>query len=182
MGVVEVRTYVRKSEMPVWWTGPWKISEFCAADRHNTVRAARGRDGTGARIAKCICPRALVLGAEDIRRLRLVEGRRKARESVKERGLPRLPDVRAAVYLKKMPDLSAGACRRHPEVMDQGANRFDSVQGARLRAEAREVCESCPLKTRQDCLTYVQENESPAGSWVGIWGGLDPWQRMEAAR
>lgn len=50
-----------------------------------------------------------------------------------------------------------------------------SKRAIRARRTAREMCEACPLLA--ECRAWVMEQEDPPGSWGGVWGGLDPWNR-----
>lgn len=142
--------------------GPWLILQDCPARLHNSQRAAEARDG-----ARCVCPRAVVIW----------EGRnvtRKERKKAKNRALllPHQTEIR-------MPDLTSAACRtpwgrkRH----EKGFSDQVSVPAETERREAKKVCRNeCPVM--KECAAYVLAAESPAGSWGGIWGGLDPWNRV----
>lgn len=51
-------------------------------------------------------------------------------------------------------------------------------------AEARPICASCPLATKQTCLTLAmraEEGSGPSGRY-GMFGGLTPAERADLAR
>lgn len=74
-------------------------------------------------------------------------------------------------------DFTTGSCTVGDGVkIAQDAISVESSKRAiRARRAARKMCETCPLLT--ECRTWVTEMEDPPGSWGGVWGGLDPWNR-----
>lgn len=148
--------------------GPWRIDDDCPAPRHNSIRSAEGRKGE----PKCVCPHGVQLYRE---RLTYFNGKR--------RGVPRSDFRIKGSVPKDLVDPTPGFFRdaicQHPtfrEVMDGGFSTAATKGGVRVRREAKNVCRThCPI--RQQCLEYVQRLESPRGSWGGVWGGQDPWER-----
>ena len=61
--------------------------------------------------------------------------------------------------------------------MDAGCDRTVSASGVKARGRAKEVCEQCPLSVAWACRAWALREERPRGGWVGVWGGLDPWER-----
>lgn len=178
--------------LPVWWSGPWKILEGCPAEGHNTVqRAARPRKGH----VPCICPRGVALRDEHLERRRVreraAEERRAAGEKAapKRKPKPRVPALRA-FKPKELPDVmvrpnfNEGRCTKPWNVttfsaaMDAGGSTTSRAR--QVREMARAACRQCPI--REQCRAYVIGQEKPAGSWGGMWGGLDVFQRVELAK
>lgn len=90
------------------------------------------------------------------------------------RGLP----VGTNVF-KKMPEsLAQGACVTPIGIMnaDRGQQTHATAEGIKGREIAKRQCWDCPVQ--RDCLLFVLEHESPRGSWGGVWGGLDPFNRI----
>lgn len=82
----------------------------------------------------------------------------------------------------RQPDaLAEGLCRilANLSTADKGMNMSTSQEGVKDREAARELCSRCPA--RQPCLEYVVSQETPQGSWGGVWGGLDPFNRRGRA-
>ena len=147
--------------------GPWAILTQCPASQHNSQRAASGRrDGV-----QCICPRAKALHKQMVAD-RNTHGRSEAwRES-------RFLHAGSAPPSVPMPDMSRGACRTNfgQAMADRGMDISLTSQGVENREQAKGYCELyCPILER--CRSYVLAAESPKGSWGGVWGGLDPWNR-----
>lgn len=147
--------------------GPWRVLPECEATRHNTVRAADGRNTE----IRCICPRALDVfreRADKRNRVRKREGRPPRAE--KQSGIVKVE--------QRAPDLSTGTCTkpRFREVMDDA---IGTVLESKLQV-ARDVCSYCPVE--QACKTWVIGQEKPAGSWGGVWGGLSVRERRNMAR
>jgi hypothetical protein len=42
---------------------------------------------------------------------------------------------------------------------------------------ARDICAACPITTRRACAGWVLANESPPGSWYGMYAGMTPRER-----
>lgn len=146
------------SELP--GRGPWRILDDCPARLHNSQRAVEAR-GT----ERCVCPRAMAI--YEMRRVARV-ATKSARNAVLRDSIP--ADV-------PMPDLAEGACRKpwNLKRIEAGFSDEVSVSAEAKRAEAKQVCEECPVLDQ--CREYVQAAEWPKGSWGGIWGGLDVWTR-----
>lgn len=137
--------------------GPWRILDDCAAPQHNTVRATESVDNP------CICPRAR----------HLISHRSHARGKN-----PLTTFVVPAEHSVRPPDLRGGICTRESvrEIVDGGFNTEGTAAAMDTRLKAKNLCRSCPLL--EVCRSYVLAAESPAGSWGGVWGGMDPWDRQ----
>lgn len=59
---------------------------------------------------------------------------------------------------------------------DKGQQIHANAEGIRDREVAKQQCRSCIAQ--RDCLLFVLKNEEPAGTWGGVWGGLDPFNRI----
>lgn len=161
--------------------GPWRILDECLAVYHNTQRAALGRSiGRD----KCICPRALVLKTQRAQYEKKKDEQRQARRRENSnyetlRVYSRFLHSISAVTTTPMPrEMSKAACRTGVgmQFADDGMDRHVTPAGVSKRQGAKDWCNTaCPVK--DTCLAYVTANEHPAGSWGGVWGGLDPWQR-----
>lgn len=166
----------RQIGLPSWWTGPWRILEDCPATGHNVFRRIeRPVDGI-----KCCCPRALALRDENLRMKREGERKRPARPSIMPTLRP-IPLGKARAYAA--PDWTGAACRNKIgiELSDRAYNAVaDTALARRARARMRQVCGSCPIMDA--CRNWALTEEKPAGSWGGVWGGLDPRQRQQFAR
>lgn len=162
--------------------GPWALNPECRSRLHNTLYAAFGRRSD----FKCICPRALALGREwqdrqnELRRLKKESEAKRA-----QRNAEKIQAMRPAKMIQQPkghtltpPNLAGGACTQPWSAKDVegGFNTMASTAGIEARAAAARVCGVCPLK--QACLDWVTAAEEPRGSWGGVWGGLDPWERM----
>ncbi len=162
---------------PRWLkAGPWKILDECPATGHNIIRHARGLDG----LAKCICPRATALRTEynAVRRIDEKEAR-----TVKMEQEIRLPvAVPKNIHQFDAPDWARAVCRKSENipVVDLGFEISRTRVARSGRAMAKLLCATCPLQ--QVCLAWVMQEEEPAGSWGGVWGGMDPWERVKAAK
>jgi WhiB family transcriptional regulator, redox-sensing transcriptional regulator len=62
-----------------------------------------------------------------------------------------------------MPDLSTGACVGSAHADDWHA---DQHRDARLRAEAKSICNGCPVML--ECRKYAMANPSLTGTWGGL--------------
>lgn len=79
---------------------------------------------------------------------------------------------------RRTPDLSQGLCvitRKGQEIAERAFREGTSIQATAARTRAKLQCAACPLLA--ECLAWVTEQESPAGSWRGVYGGKDPWDR-----
>jgi hypothetical protein len=83
------------------------------------------------------------------------------------------------VTIEPMPEaLNRGACVT-PEGIpyaEAGMDRHMTKRGVEKRQLAKDWCKTaCPVL--DECRAYIQANEEPKGSWGGVWGGLDPFER-----
>jgi len=157
--------------------GPWRILAECPSSTHNSVRAARAHvKGHGDGTEKCICPRALSLLAAWRKSSDSLERQRERFARMKK---IRLPLQTPAPVSVRMPDLRGGVCYR-PEASkasEGGMNQQASISGIRARNRAKALCDAGPCPVRAQCRAWCLSNEQPAGSWGGVYGGLDPWNR-----
>ena len=163
--------------------GPWRISQFCEASRHNSLRHGRSRAGG----PRCTCPRAVLLvAAENLRRR--MEGYGKMPQKRKPQG-GREPRSRAGAQITgawvpqgvRVPDLSEGLCRQPfgMKIVDKVLT-LNGGAGSKAVQEHRDLCSSCPVLDR--CKDYITKAEVPAGSWHGVWGGMSQGDRRALAR
>jgi len=151
--------------------GPWRILPDCPALLHNTMRAAT----QGAAEHRCVCPRGLVMKGRYVQQKNASRARRNQEK-------PRGPQASTIMYLNNVrrpantPSLT-GPCKT-PEGLELAdrvlSGRSGSVELHRL------MCQLCP--TLQRCRTWVLEEEVPAGSWGGMYGGLTVTDRRRMAR
>lgn len=175
--------------LPRWWSGPWAIVPQCPASAHNSLNAAKEGDRVGVR---CVCPHAQAELALYRERHRIALHRKAAlarqREARRKARLRSQPDDRALDgglnlegTLVAMPTdlMTRSACGRawNAKVAQAGLDTSMTPEGQRNRDAAREVCEECPLSVLRACRAWVLRAEEVPGSWPGVWGGLDPWQR-----
>lgn len=158
--------------------GPWRILEDCGADTHNSTRAGLGRGHGFATRLPCTCPRALVLLAQyQARRLELreIERAQKRRPRQDNRARLQLPVPQLAEI--RSPNFIEGLCAKPGGMAyaDKGMNDQASHRGIAERQEAKNLCAACPML--QECKAWALGQEKPAGSWGGVWGGMDPWNR-----
>lgn len=75
-------------------------------------------------------------------------------------------------YLFDVPDLPGALCRK-PDNMKV----FDATyhKGTPCHKDASNICGKCPAKP--ECGKWVLENETPTGSWGGVWAGMTPGER-----
>lgn len=135
----------------------WTILPECVSRNHNSLNAARGRNGL-----RCICPHAVELFER--RKIYDLERRRDRR---KER-------TTAQKIRIHIPDLSTGACARPENVA-----LFQRDVGGSLARERR-ICRSCPVFNA--CRAYVLAAEYPKGAWGGVWGGLGAADRRNEGK
>lgn len=146
------------------------ILAHCGARYHNTYAASRGT-ARGRPKPKCICPRAVWISRDYWRAMKTRQhdglSAMRLSKDIPEptRGLP--------------PDLRAGVCRRPlaAGVVEDGFNVQLSAAGVARRARAKALCNAGPCPVREQCRAWVLREERPAGSWGGVYGGLDPWNR-----
>lgn len=153
--------------------GPWRILPECPNDTHNTARAAEGRRGRmDAPVPKCICPRARAIAEK-----RLSEWQATRTGAPRESLRMRARDVTPDPVNKRQPDLSAGNCRRpwNLKIVDAGFDTLASRTAVERREASKALCLECPMLVA--CRAYTLAEESPPGSWGGIWGGMDAWNR-----
>jgi hypothetical protein len=150
----------------------WVVLPHCPAPNHHSLNAARGRYGR----PQCICPEGLrkMRMRKEYERERVI-----ARLEEKERhpGIslwPLKPEPLTAVTVA---DFTGGLCTTAAgkKIADGGMNQEASQRAIDARGAAKAMCERCPLKLR--CKEWVTTQEKPAGSWGGVWGGMDPWNR-----
>lgn len=163
----------QRGGLPSWWTGPWRILPECPATGHNVLRRVeKPADGI-----KCICPRALALKAANL------VMKREERKTVKRTGRTMIMPVLRPISVKEMwripsPDWTGAMCNT-PAGRKASDRAYDAVSATkvseRIRAEMRAWCHICPIM--QTCRAWALEMEKPAGSWGGVWGGLDPSER-----
>jgi hypothetical protein len=154
--------------------GPWRISEFCEAHSHNTLNAARGKG----KAVRCICPRGVARLKQWRDEFTIPAVKNARNRELRRRGVV-LPRIKPKLVEERVPDLSAGACgtERGRKVIELGFNVQTSRAGIAARARAKALCTAGPCPMRMSCLRYVLSQEEPAGSWGGVFGGLDPWNR-----
>ena len=160
--------------------GPWRILPECPRPTtHNTANAAEGKFSSGAGGIKCICPQGLYL-YETVILARRERERERMKRVHKRTADPRvrLTPVTPNPVSRRSPNFLTAACRTPAglRIADQGANDQATLAGIAARELAKKQCrDECPLLVR--CAMWVTSQESPAGSWGGVWGGLDPWNR-----
>jgi hypothetical protein len=144
---------------------PYAIRDSCEALAHNTLAAAKHNP------LRCWC-----FGA----RKALAEYRRRSehnryRSGKKKAGL--IKAVKPVLISIPAPDWRRGLCRteRGQAIADGGFAEGVSVQSFVARDWAKAQCEECPLLLV--CDAWVTKQEKPAGSWLGVWGGKDPFDR-----
>lgn len=152
--------------IPRWFSdnGPWRILDECPAEGHNTLIWARSLKQR----PRCVCPRAVVLLTDYRARMSKHE-----REMRKEEA-KRMP----VVYARAVePNWILGRCRKNLRIADLGFNESISYQGIEDRAQAKAMCDSCPIK--RDCLAWAVaiERDTP-GKLGGVYGGQDTWNRQ----
>jgi Transcription factor WhiB len=144
-----------------------EISIYCEASRHNTLESSRKRNGR----KPCICPRALELAQQ-----RRVEERSRRRD--RRRDVSGVPRATPKPIVATPPDLSKGLCTSGPgvKIALAGMNDQTSSRAIREREEAKRLCNTCPIRDTL-CRPWVLGQEDPPGSWGGVWGGMDSWNR-----
>jgi hypothetical protein len=155
----------------------WPVSPYCEAATHNTLSASKWRR----RKIGCICEHSMKLAADARARTRANRAARLA-----EKGLVEVKsNIRMSVASPQpisatQPDFSQGLCTspRGQETARGGSHDQASRAGIKARARAKNLCNAGPCPIRDRCRTWVLTQEKPAGSWGGVWGGLDPWNRQ----
>lgn len=156
--------------------GPWRIEPDCPARVHNSLRAALGWGSGRKTREKCICLRGQDLLA--LERIQRNERKKKARDAVKwVKSEAKLEHLKPEETEATPPDFAGGLCTSPAgmKIADGGQNDQASRLGIAERAAAKRLCDVCPLKPM--CREWVLSQERPAGTWGGVWGGLDPWNR-----
>lgn len=149
----------------------WRILPGCPAPNHNTLNAGRRRDGR----PLCICPHTQVLKEN-----RKISERSRDRSGERSRNNPRPSQSKAE--LDALPVLTRAVCALPENQAMVFLAQEDDRKTVTLeaRVEAKKLCHSCPLQAR--CSTYILKNEVPAGSWGGVWGGMDAEDRKRERR
>lgn len=139
----------------------------CPAPVHNTASAGRGRSGK----PKCVCPGVQKLTEEENRRRRASRGERR---KLFPKNDPK--PIKSLNY----PDFSRGLCTTPygESVARQAVTDLASAKAIAARDLAKAMCNTGPCPIRDSiCRPWVLREEDPPGSWGGVWGGLDPWNR-----
>jgi hypothetical protein len=157
--------------------GLWPVSETCLAKNHNSLSAARARYSP----TPCVCEHALELK-------RVWDEEREARAAVRraETANARFTKIKLPgtaprpIESLTYPDFTGGVCTtphgRH--TAQEGMNDQPSREGIRVRERAKALCNAGPCPIRDTvCRPWVMKEESPPGSWGGVWGGWDAWNR-----
>jgi len=158
--------------------GPWRILDECESRYHNSQTAARGK--TRGQI-KCVCPRALAV-YEQYKAARRARERDYSRERSR-RAANSARSVRAVIrhapqqVTMPFPFLPGAACQGPGgvETMDRALEAKMTAEGMREIDAAKALCATCPVMA--ECRAFARDHERPAGSWGGVWGGMDAWQR-----
>lgn len=158
---------IKRHPMHFMGYGPWLVRDDCGSKTHNTYSAVL--KSAGINNPRCICPRALAIKAE-------VAVKKQANKLASVRGKSIPSYVRQVKPDTVVPDLSKGRCMTQGgrAVMD-GAGVRGVGQGERVAAAKWMCIELCAV--RFECLAWVTLAEEPAGSWGGIYGGLDANER-----
>jgi hypothetical protein len=155
--------------------GPWAILADCPARNHNTVSSARATHHGRARPA-CICygARKAFAAWKTAIQSRPAEQRRGPRA----RGIS-LPELRPKPSKVPTPDLRAGLCQtpRGQEAFADSGNMGLTNKSIEARDRAKRLCNTAPCPVWVACRAWVKAGEDPPGSWGGVYGGLDAWNR-----
>lgn len=86
---------------------------------------------------------------------------------------PKPIDTRVA----RMPDFAYGSCTTELGKKIARAAMTDEASHRAIKARngAKSICSACPILDA--CRRWALTQEDPPGSWGGVWGGLDPWNR-----
>lgn len=78
-----------------------------------------------------------------------------------------------------VPDFSEGLCtsERGVNIARAGLTQEASLRAIRARDDAKALCNAGPCPLLLMCRAWVRKQESPPGSWGGVYGGLDSWNR-----
>lgn len=146
--------------------GPWAIDADCPASNHNTLSASLTRRGHQG----CTCPRSREL---------LREHRKKYKARVKTHKIRMPQGAPQPITATYFPDFSGGACttERGQKAALAGMNDQASLKAIKDRERAKALCTVGPCPILATCRAWVLGQERPEGSWGGVWGGLDPWNR-----
>lgn len=180
--------------------GPWRIDPGCPSKRlHNTLRSTKQRMEDG----RCICPQAAALAA--VEQAGRAERRAAEKAAMKRRegaaigradkprarrlagdGTDRVisgdpwatindaPFMHNVVPNVERPDLSRGLCTATKPGREAAMAVFDVGRPESI-ARMRRICDHCPILA--DCDRWVTANESPAGSWRGMYAGKTARER-----
>ncbi len=184
----------RKYGLPKWpMKGPWAIDPACTykgLDHNTTNSAIRAKVKDRYTLSgRCTCPHGRDLREKELERYTRRREERKARlasgqeEPVKKvpnltvKGLPSVCMTPRPIPAGVTPDFRGAACRsrRGALIADEAMSLQLSLDGQQARDTAKSVCLTCPLI--ELCRRFVTAYESPAGSWGGVWAGMDPWAR-----
>jgi hypothetical protein len=98
--------------------------------------------------------------------------------------MPEKPRLRTRATVTNLsgngpPDLRTGKCFSHPagrEAHNNGFNDGMRRDAFAARERAKAWCKlPCPVLDK--CRAWVMSEESPAGSWGGVYAGMDRWDR-----
>lgn len=160
-------------------SGPWRILPECPGRTHNSLRSALGHAGPAGIVKpKCICPHGQdVLEVERARRVVIEKARVREWSHRANDPRTRLQPPMPEPVQRRSPNFAAGLCTtpKGQKAADAGMNDQASLNGIASRGLAKAWCANCLML--QECRNWVTSEERPAGSWGGVWGGLDPWNR-----
>jgi hypothetical protein len=159
--------------------GPWRIEPDCPGLTHNSLRSSLGHAGPAGRVKpKCICPHGqdLLMVERGIRRIAEAARMRTVHKRSSDPRTRLQPPMPEPVEVRS-PNFAGALCTtpRGRKAADAGMNEQPTLNGIASRDLAKAWCASCPLLL--ECRNWVTTQEQPAGSWGGVWGGLDPWNR-----
>lgn len=153
--------------------GTYIVVPWCRARDHNAKRGSY----PSTRV-RCVCPG----GEMFYRQWRDARNEKYRRDdSLRERELRsmRLPlSERSQLVSTWTPDLRDGRCTQDDvqrKIAEGGIDVRLSINGFRAREAAKAQCRTCPVLN--ECAEWIERAESPAGSWGGVYGALDPWER-----
>lgn len=167
----------------------------CPASTHNTATAATRGDRKVPGSPRCICPRALELRAEALKRRRYTEqtGLKMRHPNVTYAPgrplLEQIPEGERWINAPRRPVRPPTFDRNVPCGTQGGQQLLERACSKEKNAvQARDVfiqaCrEQCPSYGGQEgCLAWILNSEEPAGSWGQIYGGLTVNDRKRVAK